>query len=1629
MSTRYKRTDWVRRMEDFSSGCSSGLRLGQCLIAGILAIFTGISRLLPVTRWLSVTLSPNLRGVPSCAVPSGVGAFRWRLFVNRLFERLTPAGVPVISTVWASSLKLKSWFKKCSAKQVIVGLTFCFVTSFVTAATVLDLRRELPSVIDEFQQQQSSSIPSLGGFGGGFGFAPIKENELRLVHEQADDSGIVHRKYAQYFLEMPVWGKRVVTHSYENSVLHMSGTLVNGISSDFQATIPTTKVLDALEKVKTILESQDNASYQYEDQRANLLVYVDENQVAKLVYEISFFVVGTEPKYPIFIMDAMTGEVLKQWDGLTHTSVGTGPGGNTKTSPYNYGTASMDFLDVRQSGTSCIMETGNVKTIDLQHSWDHTIPDSAYNYTCFNNTHKSINGGYAPLNDAHFFANKVMDMYQDWHGISLSSLFGGKLRVKVHMGNGYENAFWVPSALPPRIVFGDGASYFYPLMSLDVVSHEIAHGFTNYNSELIYNGQSGGINEAFSDMAGEAAEFYLTSSNDWFVGADIAKSALGNALRYMSDPTLDNSQLFGGSIGHASNYFSGMDVHHSSGVFNKAFYLLANKPGWNTKTAFDVMVDANRYEWIPSSDFEDAACGAEFTALNRGYDFRDVHDAFYQVGVSCSDYPYYSLYLNGNDNPPTGGGVQGATDNFPRETAANIGGNYYSGPPTAKATLSYITGASVYQTTYGGSSYTGTQNDIYAHHALNDGNDMTADELMEAVNSIVFDPYYVAPSYDYPYHYGQIEEADEMDALKKIVYWADYLPGGGRHGPVMVPTFANLNSNTWGANNHWKVIRGIVTTLTSATGHGGPYKTNEQSQLTSIDVIGFLVNDPMLPVNDLGYYTYQSATDFQVDYHLIDSKYRAVLEPPINRKEAEAALDNVELSIAKPIENDKLRDALSIQQDTRKRRTTRDGRQRDDLVAIVRDTVIPGSLILDPVFNPIIKAVKHARTFTVDDLDTGKPYVVIALGPESNDKATVLVQVNPDNGTFLRATWDENEQGQRYPKVSAAQAEQVAKQSASEGSVVESVRPVWSSKLETSTFYFSYEVTLKSGEVVHTNSKGEIKTVEATPYNASGTILDKQGNPVAGTTVQVGDKTAVTDETGHWELIGLIEGKYTVNASKEGYTFEPAQVNLTGNETSLQVTLTVLTEPVSYRASGTLRDKEGNPLPGVTIQIGDKTTTTDTTGYWEINGLAEGEYTVIASKAGYRFDSKPCVVSDNEKGCQPALKLEPVLDIKVVPEPRIAKQGENVTYSITVTNQGDETATGVTLADVLPDNTDLVTIESLEGGPCESETVRCSLPDLTPGATANVKVVISNRQAKTLINTVTVNTQEYPTDVKKTWTRVIPYLSVSVTDQPDPIEMLKVLHYSVAVDLSHYAPTDATGVTLVSQLPIGVELKSLNSDYALCDSSAFPKITCQFNDLSIASPDSVSQATVEMEVELKDAGLLLLTHEAKVTANEYPAHLVRERTTIFIPDGIQVDLALVIDVTGSMQEEINGVIKALKAFIAEMDTRTAPLMALLTFGDDVKVAAFTRDMAVLRGAIEDLTASGGGLCEEASVEALLVAIPHTKASGDILFATDASPYDDADVEKVMTLLRGKGIRFNAMITGDCSKQDSWNNLP
>ncbi|NIN33615.1 MAG: PKD domain-containing protein, partial [Gammaproteobacteria bacterium] len=168
------------------------------------------------------------------------------------------------------------------------------------------------------------------------------------------------------------------------------------------------------------------------------------------------------------------------------------------------------------------------------------------------------------------------------------------------------------------------------------------------NSDLIYSGQSGGINESFSDQAGEGAKYYMRGTNDFMCGYDIYKDP-DKALRYLYDPPLD-----GKSIDHVNDYYEGMDVHYSSGIFNKAFYLIATSPGWTTRMSFDISVRANQVYWEPSTNFQQGAEGVMNAAVDLGYTCQDVVDAFAEVGITlvCPGPPIADFTAF-----PTSGGV------------------------------------------------------------------------------------------------------------------------------------------------------------------------------------------------------------------------------------------------------------------------------------------------------------------------------------------------------------------------------------------------------------------------------------------------------------------------------------------------------------------------------------------------------------------------------------------------------------------------------------------------------------------------------------------------------------------------------------------------------------------------------------------------------------------------------------------------------------------------------------------------------------------------------------------------------------------------------------------------------------
>lgn len=435
-----------------------------------------------------------------------------------------------------------------------------------------------------------------------------------------------HTRYQQSLNGIPLFGYHIIKHQGQNGTFY-SGHYVQPTPQEMQ-TLPITAAYSketALAKAKRLL-LQSNPSYSaspLENIQSELVYYVAKDHSLKLAYHVNFYTDlphGGKPTRPYYLLDAISGRLLKHWEGLAFEKIGEGPGGNEKVGKYYFG-QKFCHLDVTREadGSTCDMENANVRTVDLNHAQEGY---EVFKFTCPEHPGEEVNGSYSAINDAHHFGNLTFDMFHYWYDLSPLSF---KLIMRVHYGDGYENAFWNGSAM----TFGDGLSIFYPLVSLDISAHEIAHGVTEQNSGLQYQGQSGGINEAFSDISGKAAEFYARMENSWVLGRDVYKGQGG--MRYMDTPPKD-----GRSIGDAHDYQEGMNVHFSSGVFNKAFYRLATSPGWSTKKAYDVFLRANIGYWDPLTNFVQAAEGVINAADELGYLHDDIISAFAGVGIQCA---------------------------------------------------------------------------------------------------------------------------------------------------------------------------------------------------------------------------------------------------------------------------------------------------------------------------------------------------------------------------------------------------------------------------------------------------------------------------------------------------------------------------------------------------------------------------------------------------------------------------------------------------------------------------------------------------------------------------------------------------------------------------------------------------------------------------------------------------------------------------------------------------------------------------------------------------------------------------------------------------------------------------------
>jgi Zn-dependent metalloprotease len=219
---------------------------------------------------------------------------------------------------------------------------------------------------------------------------------------------------------------------------------------------------------------------------------------------------------------------------------------------------------------------------------------------------------------------------------------GPLISARNHYGYKYNNAFWDGSQI--TLGDGDGVS-FRSFATLDIIGHEWTHGLTQYTAGLNYYGESGALNEAFSDILGSMAEryWYGESANTWKIGeGSYTPGTAGDALRYMNTPWV------GGQPWSYPGRYTGTGdnggVHINSGIANYAFYILAKGGcGYNCvgaigpDAATQIFYRALRYYMIPSDNFYWARYCTLWAAGDLygygSYQYNQVWNAWNAVGA------------------------------------------------------------------------------------------------------------------------------------------------------------------------------------------------------------------------------------------------------------------------------------------------------------------------------------------------------------------------------------------------------------------------------------------------------------------------------------------------------------------------------------------------------------------------------------------------------------------------------------------------------------------------------------------------------------------------------------------------------------------------------------------------------------------------------------------------------------------------------------------------------------------------------------------------------------------------------------------------------------------------------------
>lgn len=387
------------------------------------------------------------------------------------------------------------------------------------------------------------------------------DTELVLVEQRRGPLGRTHLRYRQLASGIPVWPSDLRVHLDPAS--NVDRVEAWTIPTEHEVGTPRVRAQRARRIAALAVGADPGAAGEPE-----LIVHAPGDRPPALSWKV-LLPVGLEHEW-VVVVDAATGTVRTRFDQVPREAVeGSG----------------IDLLGRRrtlqvwnENGTFWLVDTskpmfdpgsrpprledmrGAIVVLDAQNS----TPDEEGNLNLsYVTSPRADSWDPADAVSAAAALSQVYDYYRDRHERNSIDGKGGSLVAVVRFGRDFANAFWSSSS--ELMVFGDADRY---AASLDVVAHEMTHGVTDKTADLVYENQSGALNEAMSDIFGEMVERFARGDNDWVLGTDLTRP-----IRDMSRPEDfgDPSRMSDFVITEEDNG----GVHTNSGIINHAFYLLA----------------------------------------------------------------------------------------------------------------------------------------------------------------------------------------------------------------------------------------------------------------------------------------------------------------------------------------------------------------------------------------------------------------------------------------------------------------------------------------------------------------------------------------------------------------------------------------------------------------------------------------------------------------------------------------------------------------------------------------------------------------------------------------------------------------------------------------------------------------------------------------------------------------------------------------------------------------------------------------------------------------------------------------------------------------------------------------------